>query len=120
MKVDNAPYNWAGGKHPGVMVKATLTQTAGLCIAHSRRLKVNNKNKTTEVIELRSWDIVTYPSGYAVLQGIKTKSDAISIAEQELNKFSWVCLFYADFEKNNDMKAVRKKIMDIRSSWSLK
>ena len=111
--VKTAPYNWSQ-KYPGITVRAYLTQTAGLAVCKTHRLRLNNEDKTTEAITLRTWDIITYPSGESVIQRFKTKAEAVYVAEHELAKFSWVCLFFTDFEKNNDMKAVRAAIVKAR------
>lgn len=116
-------YHWDSRlsvKYPSATIPAYLTATAGLCVGHTHRLKVNHKDKTQELVKLPTWDVITYPSGHSVVQGFPTKAQAVEAAELELKDFSWVCMFFADFEKNNNMDDVRRKIMQIREAYHLR
>lgn len=100
-------------------IRGYLTQTAGLAVCKTHKLNFNTATKEHSIDKKSTWDIMTYPSGFAVLQGFQSKQEAIEAAETELAPFSWVCIFFADFQKNNDMNKVRKAMGDVRKTYGL-
>jgi hypothetical protein len=117
-KLVQAPYRF-NGEYPTTTVRAYTTGTPGLVVAKSHKIKHNLLTGVVDIVAVTgSWDIVLYPYGEQILGPFRTKKAAEEVC-RKLSPWNWVSFYASDIERNNDMKLLKKAILDIKVEYGV-